>query len=230
MGQDLPPSTIVDFIVSDFEGAWDALASVERKVGRGNFLFARQAMILLEVACRLCQSDASGAALREFSLALVARDGRYFAALPGSCCRPGEFRLPTLVEEPGAELIAALFDLIRNGQAHQYQQIRATLTDGREFQVSLSGADFCRTLARVAAAGRPVDHLAAQIEPNRDIWLRVRPEVLFMDIRDAVREASLCDRGLTLEYLRRPGPKGLYAFSGDALERALKDGGLLPKP
>lgn len=49
----LPPETLYRFIVADFEGAWNALASYSTPCGRGNFMFARQAMSLLEWAARL---------------------------------------------------------------------------------------------------------------------------------------------------------------------------------
>ena len=64
-----PVSKLLDFIIDDFEAAWDAINAISksRETSGGNFLFARQVMILLEVACRLCHSDNTGQALQDFS-------------------------------------------------------------------------------------------------------------------------------------------------------------------
>lgn len=207
MAQDLPVATIVDFIIGDFESAWDALASTPGSIHRGNFLFARQAMTLLEVACRLCQSDTTGQALRNLSNQLAQCDRRYFTELPGTCWSPGtppEFSLPSLGPHPTTELIAALFDLIRNGQAHQYQQIRVQLSDTKDFQFALTGAEYGFLLSKTFAAGRPPDHLKAQRDSDGDLWMKIRTDVLFLDIRDAVRSTGLLNGALTLTYLSRP--------------------------
>ncbi len=231
MGTDLPEATIVSFIIGDFESAWEAIAHLPGPIPRGNFLFARQALTLLEVACRLCKPDTSGKALQDFSNELAKRDARYFTPLPGACWnprgtpkKPAEFTLPSQSATPAYELIAALFDLIRNGQAHQYQQIRVELTDGRDFQFSLTGAEHQLYLHRSFAGGRPVEHLAAQVDEHGDIWVTVRTDILFLDIRDSLRAAKLLDRKLSLEYLGRAGGH-FYKFDAGALERCLKNGG-----
>src|SRR5436190_800200 len=74
------PQALHDMIVADFETAWDAIAKIpaNEPVGRGNFVFARQAMTLLEWASRLCHDDPTGAALRAFSSALDQIEARYF--------------------------------------------------------------------------------------------------------------------------------------------------------
>lgn len=64
------PQTLYDFIVGDFHDAWDALVAVPDPAHRGNFMFGQQAMVLLEWASRLCTSDASGTALRDFAAEL----------------------------------------------------------------------------------------------------------------------------------------------------------------
>ncbi len=229
MAQDLPVATIVDFIIGDFERAWDALASTPGSINRGNFLFARQAMILLEVACRLCFSDKTGQALKDLSQQLEQRDSRYFTELPGTCWSAGsqpEFFLPSMGPNPATELIAALFDLIRNGQAHQYQQIRAQLSDGKDFEFGLTGAEYGLLLSRTFAAGRPSEHLKAQKEPNGDLWMKIRTDVLFLDIRDAVHAAGLLNGALTFDYLSRPRAKSPhYQFSATDLETLFQSGG-----
>jgi hypothetical protein len=223
MASDLPISTIVDFIIGDFEATWTALAADPRPGNRGNFLFALQAVVLVEVASRLCASDASGAALGEFSAQLVAREPRYFTPLPGACFGgSSEFTLPYFGPNPSCQLLAALFDLIRNGQAHQYQQIRVRLNDGVDFQVSLTGAEPGLFLnPPPSRAG----HLAQSRDQNHDLWLKVRTDALFVDIRDSVRAANLLGRGLTISNLIRPRVTGTYQFSGAQLEQALAAGG-----
>jgi len=88
MTTDLPVATLFDFIIGDFEDTWDALAARLGNLHRGNFLFARQAMTLLEVACRLCYSDGTGQTLKRFAAELARRDARYFTKLPSSCWTP----------------------------------------------------------------------------------------------------------------------------------------------
>jgi hypothetical protein len=231
MATDLPISTLVDFIIGDFEDTWDAVAARPGNLHRGNFLFGRQAMTLLEVVWPpLFNSDGTGHALKKFATELAVRDTRYFTKFPGSCWTPvnsPEFRLPSQGPNPESELIAALFDLIRNGQAHQYQQIRVQLADGKDFLFGLTGADDGLFLAQSLAAGRPTDHLLARKEPNGDIWVKVRTDVLFLDIREAARSANLLDGSLTLSFLTRPRSPNSphYQFSSTDLESTLRAGG-----
>ena len=55
-----------------------------------------------------------------------------------------------------------IFDLVRNGQAHQYQQIKVTLKDEVDFQISLTGAGIGRPLELVSKSPRPDDYLGYQ--------------------------------------------------------------------
>jgi len=232
VSKDLAERTIVEFIANDFASAWDAIAHLPGPLPRGNFLFAKQAMVLLEVASRLCASDDNGKALKDFGEAIQSREARYFTELPGPCWeprssekKPAEFRLPSRTENPSHELLAALFDTIRNGQAHQYQQIRAQLTDGKSFQVSLTGAEHKAYLRKTFANGRPSSHLRLTVDQDGDLSIAVLPQVLFLDIRDSVQETRLVDRGLTLSYLSRKGAGGYYSFDSGALICALRAGG-----
>jgi hypothetical protein len=230
MAADLPVVTLFDFTIGDFEDTWDALAARPGNLHRGNFLFARQAMTLLEVACRLCYSDGTGQTLKRLAAELGRRDARYFTKLPSSCWTPSsppEFWLPSQSSNPESELIAALFDLIRNGQAHQYQQIRVRLADGKDFQFALTGAEHGLFLAQSLAVGRPTDHLQAHKERNGDLWVKVRTDILFLDIREAVRSANLLNGSLTLSFLSRPRSSSSphYQFSSTNLESCLRTGG-----
>ena len=72
MVKNLTPEKIHLFIVEDFKGAWDSIAANSKsEMGRGNFMFARQAMNLLEFAARLCHTDPSDAAIGAFSYILL---------------------------------------------------------------------------------------------------------------------------------------------------------------
>lgn len=223
MGADLPASTIVDFIIGDFEAAWNALAAEPNAGHRGNFLFGMQSVVLLEVVSRLCASDSSGQAIGDMSAELHSREPRYFTPLPGVCITDSpEFKLPFFGPNPSRQVLAVLFDLIRNGQSHQYQQIRVRLSDGADFQVSLTGAEAGSVLGVATDRGR---HLALSKEANGDLWLEVRTDILFTDIRDSIRAANLLGRGLSITHLARPRGKAAYAFTAFDLERALVAGG-----
>lgn len=227
MGENLSPETLYQFIVNDFEDAWNSLAGNQWARGRGNFMFARQAMTLLEWAARLCSSDSTGTALAELSLALKEIDPRYFTPLPGPCADFSDFDLPSDGPNPQAQLLWAMFDQIRHGQAHQYQQILVHLADALDFQVALTGAQFGMYLNTVLAGGRPRGHLCFHKDDQNGLWLIVRPEVLFLDIKAAIDNSGLLTRGLTFLHLPRPrSPQSpYYQFESNALEQALEAGG-----
>lgn len=215
-------TTIYRFITDDFRAAWDALAASQAATSRGNFLFARQAMALLEWACRLSAKDPKGQSQKKLTNALHAREVRYFAQLPGRVPLPQEFALPAASPKPDYELLATIWDLVRNGQAHQYCQIVADLTDGWRFGVSLTGADHGRYLNSALAAGRPTDHLKASVDfASRTYWLKVRTDVLFLDIEHACREAGIHQATWDPAFLTRE-----YPFSSSQLLAALQADGI----
>jgi hypothetical protein len=54
MVKNLSAGEIHNFISSNFQGAWDSIAAnSDQSIGRGNFMFARQSMTLLEFSARL---------------------------------------------------------------------------------------------------------------------------------------------------------------------------------
>jgi hypothetical protein len=125
MVTNLTPEKIHLFIVEDFKGAWNSIAAnSDPKIGRANFMFARQAMNLLEFAARLCHTDPSFVALRDFSTELKNIEAKYFTLLPGKSQHPSDFILPYTSSSNETSLLAVLYDLIRNGLAHQYQPNR----------------------------------------------------------------------------------------------------------
>src|SRR2546428_766643 len=164
----LSPATLYDFIVGDFEDAWTALAATPGPLHRANFMFARQAMTLLEFAARLCKGDHSGAAVRDLSKELEKIEPKYFTPLPGPCLGAGdEYELPSSVAAPREnQLLWALFNLIRHGQAHQYQQMAVKLTDGKHLLISLTGAEHGTVLDPAFPHGQSAQHLGYSVYPD----------------------------------------------------------------
>ena len=218
-------TTLFGFLVRDFEVAWDLMCEDDRPDTRevgGNFMFARQAMTLLELTCRVARQ---GGGLGGFSSRLHKIDRRYFTPLPAG--RPQsekEFELPRIASQGPShkQLIAVLFDLIRNGQAHQAQQIFATLSDGRTLGISLCGAEGGRTLAVLnSEQGRPATHLSFGIKPKTgNVWLNICPGTLFLDLHHAAR-ASIFSGGIDPEYLDRR-----FETSAGDFTRALREGAI----
>jgi hypothetical protein len=143
------------------------------------------------------------------------------------------------------QLLAMLFDLVRHGTAHQYQQITVELKHG-----------FCAVPITGTARGYTLD----RAEPNRPTHLGhgretfeedeapmhyviLRPELLFFDLENAIQRSGLLTRGLSFDHLRRGGgiKKGQtrvkngppqvkngpprYDFTVDELEAALEAAG-----
>ncbi len=228
MAENVPPQTIYEFIVNDFESAWDSLAANQSARGRGNFMFARQAVTLLEWAARLCSVDTTGAALRAFSDAMLRIEARYFTELPNICADFEEFELPSRSgPRPQAQLLWAIFDLVRHGHAHQYQQIMVDLTDGKQFVIQHSGAQPGLYLRIVTQDRDRSGHLGYSRDSLGNVYLLVRPDMLFVDVKAAIQDAALLARGLSFPYLTRPWAKALrrpkipgpyYQFDSDDLE------------
>jgi hypothetical protein len=190
MVRNLEPDEIYNFIVSDFEGAWDSIAANPNpNIGRGNFIFARQAMNLLEFAARLYGKDVKIHA--KFSSELKNIEPKYFTRLPSPCAVPKDLILPHNGETSGRTLLWALFDLIRHGLAHQYQQIVVGLSDFKQFYISLAlGADYGRYLS-VTQGLRPLKHLAYRFDSDGDLELKLYPDTLFIDIKNAIGNSAL---------------------------------------
>ena len=85
---------IFDYLVGDFESAWEAVAAQKGDhIPRCNFMFALLTMILLEFACRVCAKDQSGVELGKLTTALNSIEPRYFTPVPGAWGKPRGFVL-----------------------------------------------------------------------------------------------------------------------------------------
>jgi hypothetical protein len=225
-----PAETIFQYIVGDFESAWDALVSRKgRPDGGGNFMFALLAMILLEFACRVCAKDKTGTKLANLIGALKNIEKRYFTPLPGTWGNTSEFTLPGA--NPQNHLLGMMFDLIRNGKAHQYQSAIVKLSDG-EVDIDLTGAAFDRGLKRPGRR-RPKRHLCYRVSLSGDLALYVRTDQLFLDIKRAIEKSKIISPSDTVTDITRPkptkssAPSRLYNFTVAGLERQLQNGGHL---
>lgn len=236
MVKNLTEDEIFRFITGDFEGVWNSVAAnSDASIGRGNFLFARQAMNLLEFAGRLCASDSSGLALLDFSQELQKIERRYFTILPSLCVMEGEFRLPYVGRAQGDILLWVLFDLIRHGLAHQYQQILVELKDRKHLFVELTGPGFGRDMNSIRRS-RSQGRLGYYIDYDGDVGVKVYPDMLFLDFVNAMNDTMLLRRGLNFTYLTRPTfrrtrqkgshtkPK-LYDFDSSSLLLSLNSAG-----
>lgn len=230
----LEAATLARMARADFEAAWDAL--VERRpadpdFGGGNFMFSLMAMVYLELICRTVAADASGMVMRHFSERLAEIEPRYLTKLPGVVAVPTGVKLPTRPGVPvDRTLLAMLFDLIRNGQAHLYQQISVALAaEDREtdlLTIALGGTTGRPTIAETRAAlTRPADHLLLERTPKQHLRLTVLPDVLFTDFDVAARRSSVFSLGLVPSYFqrrRRKTKRGtVYDFRSAELEAAL---------
>jgi hypothetical protein len=211
----------------DFETAWDAVAASPPRSdqGRGNFLFAIHSMILLEWACRVCAGDPKKAALASLSRSLHSVRPGYFTPLPTKIRALAADGVPLPQSPhptPGASpLLWLLFDLIRNGLAHQYQQIVLRLSDGPVY-VSLGGPMFDQPMKLVRTTGGS-DHLA-YAPRSGSLGLLVRPEWLYLDFRAAIGRSKLLSKGLRPHSLVRPDRYGGYPGLTRAIIHGQLDG------
>jgi hypothetical protein len=118
--------------------------------------------------------------------------------------------------------VSVLYDLIRNGHAHRYEQQSVRMSDKRWFSIALSGVDQEHRLGGDWAPGSGnADHLTFQETDDDDIWLWVLPDYLFLDFECAAQRARVFDRGLMAEPLHREGRS--YNFSSGRLARGIED-------
>lgn len=218
----VPPRVTFGNMVRDFEAAWNGIAvSASPDIGRGNFLFGLFGAVLLEWACRVCRQDPSRQSLDGLARSLYQIEALYFTPLPRHCNvrRPRDFDLPSIAGQGSPPLLWALFDLMRNGQAHQYQQIPARLDSDSYLWISIKGAEAGRIFTHVPAE-RASDHLAFCLYRDGNVGVRIRADQFFRDIRSAIETSGLFDTGLTHDYLTRDD----YRMTRSELLECLKAG------
>jgi hypothetical protein len=213
--KNLSPDDIHRFITDDFLGAWNSIAAnPDTIIGRGNFMFGRQAMSLLEFASMLCANDNTQKDLDDFSNVLNKIEPKYFTRLPSPCTSTRDFVLPHLGNTSGDLLLWSLFDLIRHGLAHQYQQILVNLRDDKNFFITLTGPEYGLFLNATTRSPRPSEHLGYYVNSDGDLGLMVYPDILFLDFEDAIVKSGLLNRGLTFKYLTRVAQKSCTQKKG----------------
>jgi hypothetical protein len=236
---DLKPSKIYYLIKQDFGDIWDTVANnPKQNLGRGNFMFGLLSMILLEFIGRALSSDSEK--LRNFSQELHNIDNRYFVKLPGVCYKPKGFKLPWYQSDKGDELLWVVYDLIRNGEAHQYQQITVDLKDNKVWAICLRGPKSKRSL-NVVRSERTSKHLT-YYEKGNTIWLWFDPGTFFIHLTDAIIRANVNWDKLSFPYLKRGSDtshhNGIprkynksesrepYQFTSTDLKAAFEEGGI----
>ena len=202
MVRNLEPEEMYNFIVSDFIDVWDSVANNSKeKIARGNFLFGIQATIFLEFICRLCSDDKTGKALKDFSTELKKIQSKYFNRVTQKCVKL-DFTLPKIEETNNDPLLSILFDLIRNGLSHYYQQIIVDLNDGKHFYIKLTGPKFGYYF--INSRSQHKAHLDYSMDSDGDLELTVSPNILFLDLRDAVMNSKILKRNLQFKFFDRP--------------------------
>jgi hypothetical protein len=179
--------TIFKFITGDFETAWKAITS---DGGGGNYLLGLQATIFLEWIMNICKLDKTGAAHKEFFKQLEVLDQRYFVRLPG----PYRDKTPSFFPSPirgvpkSQVFLVMLFDLIRNGTAHSYDQV-AILADGKHYLPKLLGVRPGQSLDSVEAKYRK-RHLTSESDPD-GVVTTIHAGIFYLDLKKAFNKAHL---------------------------------------
>jgi len=83
---------------------------------------------------------------------------------------------------------------VRHGLAHQYQQLLVSLKGGKNFFISLTGANYGRFLNQATKRARPLNHLRFQFDSDGDLGLVVHTDILFLDFKHALDKSGLLTR------------------------------------
>jgi hypothetical protein len=115
--------------------------------------------------------------------------------------------------------LTAIYDLIRNGVAHQYDQpIVDLLLDGKKFYVIVTGPRFGRYID--GRMRRNPLHLSYKLDTDGNIGLKVYPDILLRDFKKAVEQSKILGKNLMISRFSRK-----YNTNVRTLESALKVGG-----
>ena len=124
-----------------------------------------------------------------------------------------------------------MYDLIRNGLAHQYQQIIAHLHGGK-FAIELTGPSFGQILEKSTEAKRK-GNLNFYCDIDSDLTIIVRPDILFLDLENVISRINLVDKTPDFDHLTRPikkspqkvsNKKDFYDFTISDLKQYLVNG------
>jgi hypothetical protein len=186
-------------------------------------MFARQAMILLEWVCRQCAVDPKGKALRDFGRALYDQRPSYFVRVPAPLSRTIDQDHGVYLPSPPRSrhigrgpLLWFLWDVIRNGQAHQYQQIVARIPDG-DVYVALGGPDHGVTMQATREWHLLEREHLTRVRPihRHELGIKVFPQWLYLDVQAAVECMGLLGRRLPPpKPLTRPDRRSRAAYAG----------------
>jgi hypothetical protein len=127
---------------------------------------------------------------------------------------------------PGHELLWLIFDLVRNGQAHQYQQIVAILTNQRPLMIQHCGADHTKHLSFPVATVRQNEHLKYHLDQAGNLTLHICPHVMYLDIKEAIIRSGILGRIQGFSYLSRRSSRNNYNISSLSLASDFASGGL----
>lgn len=206
---------LLAFFINDFCSLWNALAKVsnDEMDGRSNFLFAKEAMRLLELICRGCTSEEL---LNSFSKELNSRNPFYFIHIPVfqeykpqgiKTLTEGTFSGINLPRSSSGSpiLLWLLFDMLRNGITHHAIQCALAVGNDRIF-IGVAGNQHLGNLAKCDEQSR-----YRNLRWDRgSSTLTVFPETLFLDFVWAVRESGIFrDSRFVLEYPYRTGKMDL---------------------
>lgn len=220
-----PAKLLFQYIVDDFEKTWDALVETCKedpsKGGGSNFMFGLMSMVLLEFVCRVCEKSGGIAA---FETALRNIEPKYFTPLPGMVSKSA-VQLPGVAPGTnGSTLLALIFELLRNGKAHQYSSMIAQLPGGGCIDFGIAGPRIDRAIKNPARV-RPAGHLGYQVDGS-DVYVLIRPDQLFLDIKHAAEQSGVITDTCQLDYLQRLGqtdPAKPYGFTVEALIQKLHE-------
>jgi hypothetical protein len=167
-------------------------------------MFALLDMILVEFISRFCKQDSTGGLLSKFSDCLYDVDKRYFGLVNGwkGLKQNSKFTIP-FKNQQGKEILCLLFDLIRNGEAHQYQQIIAELQDGI-MSIRISGADFGLNLSKISSRSGHLDVQHSTNSSNPILLIQFRPEVMYLDLKRAVDCSQIFGKSTQFLHFSRP--------------------------
>ena len=181
-------SMIMEYLRSDFESSWRGIVLYKLSIkqfegdGFGNYLFSLHALIMLESALFYCASDRERKKLVKH---LFARDPRYKTSL----ATEGGYAIQN-ISCTANTLIALIFDLVRNGHAHDYSTKPSITEDRQMVTIGPYGITKNPNLFEPSRDDRLSDHLELQ-KCDGSYVITLRPDVLFHDIWSAIREVGL---------------------------------------